>query len=1509
MSDSTAVENPSVNADSLWDNFAQQEEKKYSSSTEDPWEVFSKTEEKKYKNNALTLTANILKEAINPIPAVKELTESQRGIIQGRPLWNTVKSFGQGWGKTMEELAPLDPGTVATLSDMKILDGYMEGEQISNNAFVDGVVLPSAQKVYGLAHRTITLPALQALNVPWTAVTGALAEGGKAAADQIGEELGNQDAAEFLKESPELAVLSIGAAAVSPELTAIILGVGALHKGFMRPPLPRPVALAKANRILESEAEYFGLKEPTPQQAKNINQAAEMYPHVEKVTPENPTVHEVAREIAPEVFSKYDSLHKERDLYRGILYVFGEAKRAEAPNLSPFPQQISALEVKIENASARNAKRYREQVADLQKQHEEWVDDHIRTDSPEMKQVREEIQKVDYEMRDMAVDVSSAYREAEKRVPSEPEVIEVAKETEEVSPAQQVEGATKEPQVAVSLKSVEDQKADIIKDVKKQMIAAGRSEEEAELSAQLIASHYEARSQRFEGKHGTPEEMYLRDSPEIKAGKTRPSTRELKQTARELQQKARGKIRLATDKAKAVITLFDQANASTLIHETGHHWLDELVKDAEHNMAPVQLKADVEVVRKWLGNDGKEITGRQHEKFARGFERFLMEGVAPSRALDRVFSKFKEWLTSLYSTVDKLKSPINDDIRHVFDRLLSANPEKTVIAPEMERYIRPSSVPSAGAVIAAPESPVFSVPEQAPISQAGKETEIAPAKGKQDTSPEGPSTPLGKPESQFVDKAGNIRLDNLNTPEDINTVLRQTAKDNDDFIGARRGVLTDAQVHDLAGSLGLTVEQLDLRKVGQAFNAEEVVAARKLLIQSATDVRDFMNKAAHGTDEDVMAYAEAKARHMMIQEHVSGVTAEAGRALRAFRNLEGAAEAKALGEFLEQTTGKTLFQLKEEAALGAKLETPQQVSKFLQDSKKAKFSDMLIEFWINALLSGPQTHIKNMLGNVATALWSVPETAAAAGVGKIRNMISGSEERVVLGEAQSRLFGMVQGARDGIVVAGKAFKDEDFISGGRTVEQLRPKAIPSVKVEVLGKEMELGGKQVRIPGRLLGAEDEFFKAIAYRQEINAIAYRAAWKEGLRGDAFNQRMAELVMNPTEAMMEKAKAFTEYQTYTNRLGEFGSTLQKLANSKIYGLPIPKFIIPFVRTPANILKYAGERTPLGMASKEVRDNVMGRNGKIAQDTQIARILVGTSISLATISLALQGNITGGGPADPKAKAMWRLAGNQPYSVNVGGTWYSFAWLEPFATVMGISADMVEISKADTGKIEDNEYMEMAGLLFDSVSKNLMSKLSLRGAADLINAVTDRERWGKGYLQNLAGTAVPSILAQTARATDPTMRQARTTVDALKARIPGLRSTLFPVRDVWGEPIVREGALGPDLISPVYETRLNNDPVNKLLLKINKFPSKADRKIRGVELTDQQYDDFVRISGRQMKMRLDSVVRLPGFENVPADIQTRLITKIIDSSRENARGVIMMKNPSIPKQALDNKRRAIKR
>ena len=134
---------------------------------------------------------------------------------------------------------------------------------------------------------------------------------------------------------------------------------------------------------------------------------------------------------------------------------------------------------------------------------------------------------------------------------------------------------------------------------------------------------------------------------------------------------------------RPLVRLMRDADASTFLHEMGHDWLEQMMRDAIHPAAPEAFRADARAVRDWLGNEGGALTVDQHETFATGFERYLRAGEAPTPELAGVFAQFKDWLTRIYRTVAGLGAEISPDIRAVFDRLLTPEPERPPAPPPL----------------------------------------------------------------------------------------------------------------------------------------------------------------------------------------------------------------------------------------------------------------------------------------------------------------------------------------------------------------------------------------------------------------------------------------------------------------------------------------------------------------------------------------------------------------------------------------------------------------------------------------------------------------------------------------------------------------------------------------------------------------------------------------------------------------------------------------------------------
>lgn len=148
---------------------------------------------------------------------------------------------------------------------------------------------------------------------------------------------------------------------------------------------------------------------------------------------------------------------------------------------------------------------------------------------------------------------------------------------------------------------------------------------------------------------------------------------------------ARGKVAFDNQTGRATISLFQKADLSTLLHEMGHTYLEELRADAKTSEA---ARTDLDMLLGWFGIDSADrIATEHHEQFARAFEAYLMEGKAPSAALAAAFQKFKAWLVGIYRTVAGLNTPINDEVRSVFDRMIATD-EEIAAALERERLLQ-----------------------------------------------------------------------------------------------------------------------------------------------------------------------------------------------------------------------------------------------------------------------------------------------------------------------------------------------------------------------------------------------------------------------------------------------------------------------------------------------------------------------------------------------------------------------------------------------------------------------------------------------------------------------------------------------------------------------------------------------------------------------------------------------------------------------------------------------------
>lgn len=200
-------------------------------------------------------------------------------------------------------------------------------------------------------------------------------------------------------------------------------------------------------------------------------------------------------------------------------------------------------------------------------------------------------------------------------------------------------------------------------------------------------------------------------------------------------------------KSPAIIALFEGADLSSFIHESGHLFLEiqadlafriqqQIDAGASVTDGERAIVADINALLQWFGIKGNEnqtpldewsmmtLDEKRdaHEKFARGFEAYTMEGKAPSLALQSVFSRFRSWLVQVYKTLRGLNVDLNDDVRAVMDRMLAT--DYAIEEAEAARNMGPLFTDAKQAGMSLEEFNAYQATAQSATDQAAAELQV-----------------------------------------------------------------------------------------------------------------------------------------------------------------------------------------------------------------------------------------------------------------------------------------------------------------------------------------------------------------------------------------------------------------------------------------------------------------------------------------------------------------------------------------------------------------------------------------------------------------------------------------------------------------------------------------------------------------------------------------------------------------------------------------------------------------
>jgi hypothetical protein len=544
--------------------------------------------------------------------------------------------------------------------------------------------------------------------------------------------------------------------------------------------------------------------------------------------------------------------------------------------------------------------------------------------------------------------------------------------------------------------------------------------------------------------------------------------------------------------------------------------------------------------------------------------------------------------------------------------------------------------------------------------------------------------------------------------------VAQVIAENHGYAEQRRGTIPAATLGRFAHEVRVNASRA--LPPGTALNAEAITAYGRALQETQRKVNELAARvqAGRATDADVLALQAARAEADVVAKSLVGARAEAGRALAAFNFYRGILDTGDVTIIRDTVNAPGLREEAQRIARGLADQPADPLARYrwLQQQSRSTLVDKVRSYYYANILIGIKTHERNILGNLANVVTNLAVHPVAAGIDALRARGTGAARTVRLDEVPSQVAGVVagldRGARD------FAFTLRHGVSPDALTRGVQ--AGVAGKLDVPRVEFAGGGANpFNVPGRMLDAADAFFRSVARNMELYGLAHATAREEGSTGARLLERMAELRAGTSPdalAVRQQAEAFATRAVFQERPGAVAAWLQRGAQQ----FPPLAFVLPFIRTPANILRQGLEFSPAGAVMRAARQG--GRPGTQAQ----ARVALGTAASGALAYYAATGRLSGDGPRDPAKRAAAMESGWRPNSVRLGDAWVSYQLFQPVSVQAAIIANAFE-GWAEAGAKPEAAVDVVSSTLARSVN-SFLSQSFLSGLFDVVEAINDPER-----------------------------------------------------------------------------------------------------------------------------------------------------------------------------------------
>jgi hypothetical protein len=587
-----------------------------------------------------------------------------------------------------------------------------------------------------------------------------------------------------------------------------------------------------------------------------------------------------------------------------------------------------------------------------------------------------------------------------------------------------------------------------------------------------------------------------------------------------------------------------------------------------------------------------------------------------------------------------------------------------------------------------------------------------------------------------------------------------------------------------------------------------------------------------------------------------------------------------------------------------------EIQQYVADQIPHTIMDQWTAWRYTSMLGNFKTQLRNFVGNIGMAVVTEMKNAIATSLETLARGKAGRAHAILPGKALMDAARADFRTQQDEVMAGQRYADsmsEDAFARG--VQEKR-RIFKSPLLEGYRKATNWAMNN-EVVGDAAFSRRAYARALAgYLKANNVTAEQftdAEWQK-----------------KNSKFLDKARNFAAHEAQEatfrdhNVLSDWVSRIGRRADTPRAVRAIAEGLLPFRRTPANILVRAAEYSPLGIVKNAVD---VARKAKGADISGvdiingIAKTMTGTGIFALGMILRNAGLLRGGDDEDEEQAAFDELTGHQSYSLELDdGTSVTLDWLTPASMPLFMGVEMMDLIQDEGLELKDLEQA------LTSIADPMLQMSMLQGISDTLGALQYSESNNLGQtvitaaLGYLTQGLTNSLVGQIERTVDggndmtyvdrdsslPTWLQRE--VGAASRKIPGWDYNQIPYIDAWGREEEKGDVLARaanNLFNPAYVSKVDVDKLESELQRLYDvtgdgavLPDRAAKSftVDGETryLTAEEYVRYAKASGQNSYRYASEAVQSAAYKRLSDEQKAEVIGNLYSYAKYKAKKLI---------------------